>query len=360
MKSIYAILVVLFPIFLCAQNSSETYDKTISVIIKDFSEACGEDAGDAIFCLTDERGVKMTERYSCIMDANVWQVEPKDLITNEWVLNPKYKGKKATLYCMKHSGGAGWVVKKVSFDNSTASSNSNNPIKKENSISEIKKFTGMITSITKASFGYDIVAQAGMDDPDVMQLKLNGIRGINYSAGRFFERGSNLQLKEIFLNKKFSISYQIEGEKNVIKKIELEKDVPISFEKDAFPTATCKVYNLEGKLLAIVENNTIFQIKNGKKDMDDGKPIQNKDEVCIKTTCAKVKVDATGCVNVYALPNVTDATGHYKIIGDKICCTIKKGCDVDETEQYYHFKGNKTQAALIALIGRMGKGSSME
>jgi hypothetical protein len=105
-----------------AQNK---FDKTITVIIKDFSEACGEDAGDAVFCLTDEKGGKITERYSCNYDNETWRVEPKDLITKDWILNAKYKGKKATLYCKKSSGGAGWVVEKVEIVNGESVSSQN-------------------------------------------------------------------------------------------------------------------------------------------------------------------------------------------------------------------------------------------
>lgn len=108
-------------------NAQTKYDKTITVIIKDFSEACGEEPGDAAFCLTDEQGAKITERYSCNMTAGLWQVEPKDLITEKWELATKYKGKKATIYCAKHPGGAGWVVKKVEFGVSSASVPSSQP-----------------------------------------------------------------------------------------------------------------------------------------------------------------------------------------------------------------------------------------
>jgi len=92
-----------------------TYDTTVSVVIKDFSEDCGEDAGDAIFCLTDTAGNVITERYSCRYDNLTWRVQPQDLIGENWVLNPKYKGRKAILQCTKHPGGAGWIVEKVEF-----------------------------------------------------------------------------------------------------------------------------------------------------------------------------------------------------------------------------------------------------
>lgn len=115
--------IALVVIFLVQAQTSKTYDKTITVIIKDFSEACGEDAGDAVFCLTDESGNPITERYSCSYENNTWKVGPSDLITKDWVLNPKYKGKKATLYCTKNSGGSGWLVEKVQFDVDSAMGN---------------------------------------------------------------------------------------------------------------------------------------------------------------------------------------------------------------------------------------------
>lgn len=90
--------------------------KTVTVVLKDFSEACGEDPGDAAFCLTDEKGAPISERYSCVLSDGIWQVEPKDLITSNATLNPQYKDKTGKLYCSKSAGGAGWIVEKVEFD----------------------------------------------------------------------------------------------------------------------------------------------------------------------------------------------------------------------------------------------------
>lgn len=125
-----------------AQNK---FDKTITVIIKDFSEACGDDPGDAVFCLTDEKGGKITERYSCGYDNETWRVEPKDLITKDWVLNTKYKGKKATLYCTKPTGGAGWLVEKVDFG--TGASTAAAPSKIE-SDKDLDKYIGCYKFLT--------------------------------------------------------------------------------------------------------------------------------------------------------------------------------------------------------------------
>jgi hypothetical protein len=120
-----------------AQNK---FDKTITVIIKDFSEACGDDPGDAIFCLTDENGGKITERYSCNMTSNVWEVEPQDLITDKWLINPKYKGKKAVLYCMKYPGGSDWIVKKVEFgDIALNATSGEHDVKAEQEAKALKK-----------------------------------------------------------------------------------------------------------------------------------------------------------------------------------------------------------------------------
>ena len=51
-------------------------EKTISAVIKDFGESCGQDPGDAIFCLTDEKGQPIKERYTCNMTDGAWKVEP--------------------------------------------------------------------------------------------------------------------------------------------------------------------------------------------------------------------------------------------------------------------------------------------
>lgn len=112
MKKVITFLILALALTFNSQCQTK-YDKTITVIINDFSESCGEDPGDAAFCLVDEKGSKITERYTCNYENETWQVEPKDLITKDWLLNSKYKGKKATLYCVKSAGGSGWQVQKV-------------------------------------------------------------------------------------------------------------------------------------------------------------------------------------------------------------------------------------------------------
>jgi len=56
MKKTITLLALLLTI---AINAQTKYDKTITVTIKDFGESCGEDACDAVFCWTDEKGMKI-------------------------------------------------------------------------------------------------------------------------------------------------------------------------------------------------------------------------------------------------------------------------------------------------------------
>ena len=134
MKTKFLIPILLF--FFINSVAQNNYDKVITVIVKDFSEACSQNPGDgdAVFCLTDEQGNKLTERYGCSMTANVWEVEPKDLITENWILDSKYKNKKAVLYCIKQKGLSGWIVRKVEFldkggAGNTLANNIDNPLK---------------------------------------------------------------------------------------------------------------------------------------------------------------------------------------------------------------------------------------
>lgn len=345
MKNLITILLLFFVLSINAQTN---YDKTISVTIVEFSEACGEDPGDAIFCLTDEKGGKITERFSCEMDNQVWQVEPKDLITSEWVLNKKYKGKKATLYCVKSAGGAGWVVKKVEFgDASSAPKNQNASVANN----QAQSFTGFI-SMSHEGMACNLVAKKEMDSPEVMTFALGNI---NVDSKKYFD--GYCKLKPNYEAKKFTINYALQGTINVANKIKMVDEPPIVLEKDNFKTATCRAYDIQGKLIAIVDNNIIYGIKDGKKFENEGKAIQNKNELCIKgTQCVKVKVETDGCVSIFNLPNTTDKTSTLKIVGDKIYRTEKKGCVIDEYKEYYIFKGNKEQIALIAVLSRMGMG----
>ena len=149
MKKIIALLALLITF---AVNAQTKYDKTITVIVQDFSEKCGQDPGDAIFCLTDEKGVKIPERYSCIYDNQTWQVEPKDLITKEWILNAKYKGKKAVLFCMKSSGGAGWVVSKVEFSDVPKVESINQSSTSTEQTNDLDKYLGLYLSTKDSKY----------------------------------------------------------------------------------------------------------------------------------------------------------------------------------------------------------------
>lgn len=329
--------------------NAQTYiEKTISVTIVDFSEACGEDPGDAIFCLTDEKGSKITERYSCNMESNVWLVEPKDLITSDWVLNAKYKGKKATLYCSKTAGGAGWIVKKVEFgDASSAPKNQTASVANN----QAQFFTGFI-SMSHEGMGCSLIVKKEMDSPEVMTFALGNI---NVDSKKYFD--GYCKLKANYERNKFTINYALQGTINVANKIKMVDEPAIVLEKDNFKTATCRAYDIQGKLIAIVDNNTIYGIKDGKKLENESKAIQNKNELCIKgTQCVKVKVETDGCVSIFNLPNTTDKISTLKIVGDKIYRTEKKGCVIDEYKEYYIFNGNKEQIALIAVLNRMGMG----
>lgn len=254
--------------------NAQTYDKTITVFVRDFSEECGQDPGDAAFCLTDEVGYPVKERYTCLYNNNSWKVEPQDLITKDWVINPKYKGQKATLYCSKSAGGAGWVVQKAEF----------------------------------------VGVPSAPDNSSNMTERLN--------------------------------------------KLKLAREGKIPLENDNFKTATCRVYNWEGKLIAVVDNNTIYPVKNGVKMEKEGKLIQNKDEICTDgNQCVKVKVDTDGNANFYKLPNTTEKTATLKIVENRIFRTKKdKGEEIEQNKEFYLFKGNKTQVALVAFISRMGMG----
>ena len=170
------------------------YDKVITVTIKDFSEACGEDPGDAVFCLLDEKGNAITERYSCFLDANLWIVEPKDLITENWVINPIYKGKKAMLYCVKHPGGAGWMVQKVEFN--------------LDKLSEAKKAVIPVIEVMT------LISGASSEDGATIEFKDKD--GVSWYSGllpqgvvEWEQTEWSAEIKPNFLNKKYTITYEL-------------------------------------------------------------------------------------------------------------------------------------------------------
>jgi hypothetical protein len=322
--------------------------KTFTVIVKDFSEECGQDSGDAIFCLTDENGSAIKERYSCLFSNGEWQVTPQDLITKDWVLNPKYKGKKATLYCSEGSGGAGWTVQKAEF--AGISSTSNNSITTADN--EPKVITGIIT-VSEKGMGKQINIQKEMDSPDIESYMIGRL---DYESGKYLI--GLYKLKPEFEGKKFTVTCIKAGADYIVNKIRLVGEGQVPLEKDNFKTATCWVYNIEGKLVAIVDNNTIYSVKNGIKVEQQSKMIQNKDEICVKDNqCVKVKVEPDGNVHFYKLPNITEKTATLKIVNNRIYRTLKdKGGEIDEYKEFYIFKGNKTQVALVACLARMGMG----
>jgi hypothetical protein len=130
-------------------------------------------------------------------------------------------------------------------------------------------------------------------------------------------------------------------------------------EPDNFKTATCKAWSMTGALVYIVENNTLYSIKDGKKSpyKEDSKSIQNKDELCLDgNKCIKVKIDASGCVSVYNLPNVTEKIASLKVVGNKIYRTLDGGCELNEKKEHLIFSGNRTQISLIAVLYRLGNG----
>lgn len=122
--------------------------------------------------------------------------------------------------------------------------------------------------------------------------------------------------------------------------MEKVKDIP----DDNYPKATCKVYDEDGLLRAIVEDNTAYKISSNKKSME--KPIQNKNEFCKSSKCLRVTI-ASNFVKIYNLPNTTDARTEGKVSGNKIYSC--KNDDCSETGRYIEFKGDKTQAAIIAI-----------
>lgn len=163
MKKLITLLALIFTVSINAQ----TYDKTITVIIKDFSEACGQGPGDAAFCLADEKGGELSERYSCNYENQTWQVEPKDLITKDWTLNAKYKGKKAILYCVKSVGGAGWVVQKVEISDMA----NNNQVNKD----KLSIPTDNFTAASSRIYEKKAVFIPGKGRTNEMEIKLVSI-----------------------------------------------------------------------------------------------------------------------------------------------------------------------------------------
>lgn len=337
-KTILTLIVVMFLTMGQAQN-----EKTISAVIKDFGESCGQDPGDAIFCLTDEKGQPIKERYTCNMTDGAWKVEPNDLITSEWVLNPMYKGKTAKLYCKP--GGGGWFVEKVEFITSGSTSASNN----QTSSNAVQTATGTII-IASEGMGCKIIVNSG--SANTLTLSLGNLK---FEKKKYFQ--GYCGLNPSYEGKKFVVSYSVRQTYNNMEDLKMVNEPPTPLEKDNFTDATCRAYNILGQLVAVVENNIIYPVENGKKIEKEARPIQNKDEVCVNgTKCVKAKAEADGTINLFALPNITDKTATMKIVGDKLYRMNKKG-EIDEYKEQYIIKGNKTQAGLIAVVTRLGMGN---
>ena len=130
-------------------------------------------------------------------------------------------------------------------------------------------------------------------------------------------------------------------------------------QQSKYPKASCHGY-VNGVLKGIVENGTIYLLNDycDKETYESSmKRIQNIDEVCYKgSSCVKVKIDGSGCVSLYQLPNIMDAKSKYKIEADIIYTTIGLTCDKNVQKESMSFKGNKTQAALLAFLYRLGMG----
>lgn len=333
------ILITLLLAVTCGFTPAQN-EKTITAVLKDFGEACGQDPGDAIFCLTDEKGKVITERYTCNMTDGEWKVEPKDLITSEWTLNPKYKGKSVKLICVQ--GGGGWFVSKVEFTNSS------NPSNNQKSDNAILTATGTIT-MSQEGMGCKITVNDG--SANTLTLSPGNLK---FETKKYFN--GYCKLNPSYEGKKFVLSYAIRQTYNSLEDLKMVNEPPSTFEKDNFKTATCRAYNILGQLIAVVENNIVYPIENGVKVEKDSRPIQNKDEVCMGgSKCVKVKAEADGTINLYALPNITDKTTTLKMVGDKLYRLNKKG-EIDEYKEFYIIKGNKTQAGLIAIVTRLGMG----
>lgn len=163
--------------------------------------------------------------------------------------------------------------------------------------------------------------------------------------------GDNESLNPKYKGKKVTLTCSVKNNIYYVQKIE-NSNKPIVSE-DNFIKATCKVYRAynkpdapnNGRLESICENMKVYRIRDGQKK--DEKPIQNKNEICRGSKCVKVKVDAQGFILVYNLPNTTEARVLGKIVGDKIYTC--NGKDDKELNIHATFKGDKNQAALIAV-----------
>lgn len=122
--------------------------------------------------------------------------------------------------------------------------------------------------------------------------------------------------------------------------LERAKDIP----DDNYPNATCKVYDEDGLLKVVVENGIMYRILNNKKSTE--KEIQNKNEFCKGSKCIRVTITGT-TVKIYNLPNTTEGSLEGKLSGNKIYSCINDDCS--ETGKFVEFKGDKTQAALVAI-----------
>lgn len=216
---------------------------------------------------------------------------------------------------------------------------------------QTKIFTGILEDYTcgddRCSFGIKKADGNFYDENITLEYDATGKPKL---SGEFqdliVKNGDNESLNTKYQGKKVTLTCSVKNNVYYVSKIEDASKAPTTPAKDNFTKATCKIYNNDGVLISICEAQTAYAIKDGEK-LKEGKPIQNKNEVCIGKNCMKVKVDKDGLIQVYYLPNTTDAKLSGKIEGDKIYSCWKGSCN--NMKVVATFKGDKNQAAVIAV-----------
>lgn len=218
-------------------------------------------------------------------------------------------------------------------------------------LAQTKTFTGSLEDYTcgdtNCSFG---IKKADGDFYDENITLEYDSQGKTKLTGEFqdvvIKNGDNESLNPKYQGKKVTLTCSVKNNVYYVNKIEEAGKAASEASIDDFKKATCKVYNSEdGRLRNVCENQTVYKIsRDGIKD--NGKPIQNKNELCRGSKCIKVKIDAAGFITLYTLPNTTEGRIVGKVVGDKIY-----SCDMGKKDKLSFaatFKGDKNTAALIA------------